>query len=250
MTDPVLVLGMHRSGTSFMIRALNLSGLWLGAETELSTVEGRAMIGNPKGNYENREAININDFILKKSGGAWYNPPRQLSSDEADAQRIRTFCAALEQGRPAEFQRWGWKDPRTLLTLNVWLRALQKRVFIVASFRHPTAVAQSLLARDKIPMEVGYALWIHYNTLLLAYMEAFPHILVRFDVEKKHLIDQVVRVCEVTGLRRDPHLIESWHDVDLVRSNAPNEELPSNAQIAGLWRKLMGAHRLHSPRDG
>ena len=51
---------MHRSGTSFLVRALNLAGLWLGEPAHLGTIEGRAMSGNPRGNYEHREAIAIN----------------------------------------------------------------------------------------------------------------------------------------------------------------------------------------------
>jgi len=242
MSDPVVVLGMHRSGTSFLIRALNLSGLWLGAQKELSTVEGRAMIGNPKGNYENREGIAINDAILTRSGGAWFNPPQRLLAGQADASRIRNFCAALEHTRPNDCLRWGWKDPRTVVTLDVWLGALQRHIFVVASFRHPTAVAQSLLARDKIPLELGYALWVYYNTLLLRYLEMFPHVLVRFDVDKETLVAQTVRVCELTGLRADPQVIDSWYDPGLVRSRPTVMQIPSDPRIAAVWDKLMELH--------
>jgi hypothetical protein len=55
MSDPVVILGMHRSGTSFLVRMLNLAGLWLGGDDQLDTIESRANNGNPKGNYENRE---------------------------------------------------------------------------------------------------------------------------------------------------------------------------------------------------
>jgi hypothetical protein len=247
MSEPVVVLGMHRSGTSFLIRALNLMGLWLGRETDLSTVEGRAMIGNPKGNYENREAIAINNAIIMRSGGAWFNPPLQILASAADVPRIRTFCEALEHGCPANFRRWGWKDPRTVLTLDVWLGALKRPIFVIASFRHPTAVAQSLLARDKIPMELGYALWIHYNTLLLKYIDTFPHVLVRFDVPREFLLAQTLRVCELARLTTDRHLIESWFDATLVRHNAQSDDIPRESPMNSLWNELIERHRSQFP---
>ncbi len=89
---------MHRSGTSFLVRTLNLSGLWIGATDELSTVEGRAALGNPKGNYENRGSIAINDLILARSGGTWNRPPARVGSDEQDRRQIRAFCVSLERG--------------------------------------------------------------------------------------------------------------------------------------------------------
>ena len=246
-SNPILVLGMHRSGTSFLVRALNLSGLWVGRDAELSSVEGRAQAGNPKGNYENREVNVINNAILARSGGAWFNPPSYVQSSEADAPRMRGLCAALEAGRPASFARWGWKDPRTLLTLDLWLRAIGRPAFVVASFRHPASCARSLLARDQIPMEVGSALWGHYNSRLLVALARLPHVLVRFDVPKEELLAQTVRVCEATGLRSDFQVIESWHDPGLVRSGHGDDDAAhSDPRLASIWNRLIAAHRASS----
>jgi hypothetical protein len=234
---------MHRSGTSYLVRTLNLSGLWIGAENELNTVEGRAMIGNPKGNYENSAGIAINDNILQRSGGAWYNPPKQVLATEDDLQRIRAFCAGLEHGRPADFPRWGWKDPRTVLTLEAWLAALKRDIFIVASFRHPSSVARSLLARDGIPLEAGYALWGFYNSLLLRHLQARPHALVRFDIGKEALARQVADVCRRTGLRSEIQRIAAWYDAELVRSKPATDTIGAARQVEPLWNQLVEMHR-------
>jgi hypothetical protein len=109
---------------------------------------------------------------------------------------------------------------------------------VVASFRHPTAVARSLLVRDKIPLEVGYALWRHYNSLLLSYIDRFPHALLRFDVDKNELVANVMRACELAGLRTDQRLIEDWHDADLVRSKTDTEEVTAAPEILSLWKEL------------
>ncbi|MBI5463210.1 MAG: sulfotransferase family protein [Gammaproteobacteria bacterium] len=243
MSDPVVVLGMHRSGTSFLVRTLNLAGLWLGGEDKLHTVEGRAKIGNPKGNYENVEGIAINDAILTRSGGTWYNPPKQLVATPDDTRRIVELCTALRSGQPEGYLRWGWKDPRTVLTLDIWLQTLKSNIFIVGSYRHPSAVAQSLAARDGIPLEVGYGLWGVYVHHLLHHIRKHPYALVRFDVDPEHLLEQVSDVCRRTGLRADKDTISSWYDPKLVRSETTaDDDSPMFRRVAPLWEELLALH--------
>jgi hypothetical protein len=243
MAKPLVVLGMHRSGTSFLVRALNLGGLWLGGESELFTVEGRALLGNPKGTYESNECIAINNTMLARSGGDAMNPPPQIRSTAEDIQRIRAFCSTLERTRPHEFPRWGWKDPRSVLTLEAWRPALPQSPFIVASFRHPSVVARSLMARDKTPETKGWALWAHYNACLVRHLERLPHILIRFDVDAESLLEQTVRACKLCGLRTCAADIASWYDASLIRSRADSHALPMSAQIEPLWKRLLQLHR-------
>jgi len=243
MTDAVVVLGMHRSGTSFLVRALNLAGLWLGEPEHLATIEGRAGSGNPRGNYEHREAATINEIILRRSGGAWFSPPPQIFGDAGDGQRIRAFCARLQATRPPEYARWGWKDPRAVLTLDVWRAALPCRLFIVAAFRHPTAVARSLLSRNRLPLDAGYTLWSHYNRQLLRHLETVPHLLVRFDVDAAQLTARTLRLCTMMQLRADPSAIAAWHDAALVRSSADDHDLSRAPEAAAVWNELLRRYR-------
>ena len=74
----VIVLGMHRSGTSYLIRALNLSGLYLGPFSDFYDTEIAPIEGNPKGHWENLNVIKLNEEILKINGGSWENPPENL----------------------------------------------------------------------------------------------------------------------------------------------------------------------------
>lgn len=243
---PVVVLGMHRSGTSFLVRALNLGGLWLGDESGLATVEGRAMPGNPKGNYESQACIRINNEMLSRSGAAWFRPPANLTATAEDRQRMRTFCQALQASRPPDFPRFGFKDPRLVLTLDTWLPELPQPPLVIASFRHPAAVARSLGARDKIPEAIAWALWGHYNARLIGYLERLPHLLVRFDVERDALTEQALRACQLAGLRSDRGAVSSWFDSALVRSNGDANVEVSEPGFDDIWRKLLQLHQAQS----
>jgi len=66
--DPCFVLGMHRSGTSYLTGILEEAGLWLGEVTRVSTF-------NAKGNRESPPLMRLNDAVLAANGGSWHCPP-------------------------------------------------------------------------------------------------------------------------------------------------------------------------------
>src|SRR5262245_54283984 len=68
---PTCTLGMHRSGTSIVSRLVNLLGVELGPEAAIS----RPGADNPKGYWEHRGIVGINDEILERFGGRWDEVP-------------------------------------------------------------------------------------------------------------------------------------------------------------------------------
>src|SRR5512146_1568432 len=67
----VCITGMHRSGTSMIARLLNLCGLYLGPDSDISlTAED-----NPEGFWENVHFLRLDDEILSELGGAWDKLP-------------------------------------------------------------------------------------------------------------------------------------------------------------------------------
>ncbi|MCB1776381.1 MAG: sulfotransferase family protein [Candidatus Competibacteraceae bacterium] len=164
----ILVLGMHRSGTSCLAGSLEEAGLYLG---EVNT----AAPHNAKGNRESRAIMDLQNDLLRANGGDWDVPPKRVIwSAEHRARRD-----AIIAGYPLD-RIWGFKDPRTLLTLPGWLEALPA-VGFVGTFRHPLAVAASLYARNQAPVEKSLTLWSHYNRCLLDYQRTFNFPMVCFD---------------------------------------------------------------------
>ena len=155
----VIVLGMHRSGTSLLTGSLEAAGLYLG------DVNNEAPF-NRKGNKENESIRDLNDALLDRSGAAWNRPPngqvRWSGADEARARSlIRPYLVAK---RP-----WGFKDPRTVWTAQGWLRLLP-HARLVGVFRHPSLVVQSLAARSgalAVDPDEALRIWCAYNAELL-----------------------------------------------------------------------------------
>lgn len=227
----VLVLGMHRSGTSCLAGSLEARGL------DLGTVS-RADPHNAKGNRENPAVRELNEAVLEFSGGSWDAPPVAVAwSQELRARRDALLAARRHDGR----RPWGFKDPRLLVTLPFWLAALRQPI-LVATFRHPLAVARSLAARDGMTLAAGLALWSLYNERLLALRRVRRFPIVRFDVAResyRRAVDALTRELGLPGGEGS----EDFRDEALVHQAETGERLAAlqAGQLAELERFVGGS---------
>ncbi|HEX4477677.1 MAG TPA: sulfotransferase [Polyangiaceae bacterium] len=220
MTRVVLIVGMHRSGTSSLAGSLEEAGLHLG---EVITVAPH----NEKGNRENRSIMELQEAILVHSGGAWDAPPERLAwTDEHSARRdaiIRSYAVP----------RWGFKDPRTLVTLAFWREALDDVTF-VGTFRHPLLVAKSLMQRNGGELARWMALWTDYNERMLALHEREPFLVVRFDEDDaayRRSVEVVARHLDLPGAA--PTFFEP-----LLRHHARLEETVLDERTGDVYSRL------------
>ncbi len=148
---PTIVIGMHRSGTTLISRLLDFFGFYVGDDLE-----------------ENHESLffqGLNDKLLEKGGGNWFDIEGVLSAMKnpdwekgevawlKDQILSNLFHVFFRQKRfqsrfiqKSEF-RWGWKDPRSSLTLPLWLKIFP-RARVIHIFRHGLDVAISLHRRE------------------------------------------------------------------------------------------------------
>lgn len=183
----IAVLGMHRSGTSCLAGTLEEAGLFLGRVS-------RQNPHNLKGNRENPRIMALHDDLLAANGGSWDDPPETVVwPDRLRAERDSII------GEYAGLPLWGFKDPRTLFTLEGWREALPGLCF-VGTYRDPGAVARSLEARNRFPLATSLALWVRYNRRLLACQDRFGFPLVSFDLDGETYRAKVSRLIAGLGL--------------------------------------------------
>ena len=70
----ILICGMHRSGTSFLVRALNLGGVYLGTPDSIMSTEWNPLKDNPKGHWENNRIIELAEESLRKPATLFIGP--------------------------------------------------------------------------------------------------------------------------------------------------------------------------------
>jgi O-antigen biosynthesis protein len=165
---PILVLGMHRSGTSAIARILGLMGAYIGESDDLLPEHPD---DNPTGYWERADINAVNDRLLHEIGHSWDRVAGLGVHDPAPDKllelsgRLRQIIARLDDaGRP-----WLAKDPRLCLLLPQWLPLLEAPVCIVV-VRDPREIAASMHAGPRGTFTSHYvvALWEKYLRTVLA----------------------------------------------------------------------------------
>jgi hypothetical protein len=174
----VLVLGMHRSGTSALTGALARLGLATPAADDLVT--GR--FDNPV-HFESAALSDLDDALLGALGGSWSAPPA-LAPGWERAGALGPMIAGGPGAARRAFPGQGavvWKDPRLCLLLPLWRAQLPGPPSVVMVWRAPMAVARSLQARQAFTVSLGLALWERYARHALASLTGQPCYLLRYE---------------------------------------------------------------------
>lgn len=172
VTSPgVVVVGMHRSGTSAVTRVLHLLGLRVPTGEDLMGPDA----SNPAGYFESRSLVFLNDELLLSLGGTWSAPPVLDPGWERGPMASSLAERAAEAFlRAFPVEPWVWKDPRLCITLPFWDRLLGRRP-AVAVFRSPGEVVRSLeVSREGHHPSLGLALWNRYTGAMLRNLEDRP----------------------------------------------------------------------------
>ena len=180
----IVVLGMHRSGTSAIARLLNLMGAYFGAENTSTSTNDNVWKAqyeeNKKGFWERLDVRALNDSILHNAHCDWDRvvdfDAEQLPDDllETYRQTASRIVLNLDAHRP-----WFVKEPRLCLVYPVW-RSVLEMPFCVHIVRNPLEVAHSLKARNGIPLKAGLALWEVYNKRAVAFTSDLPRVFVSY----------------------------------------------------------------------
>jgi hypothetical protein len=218
----ICVLGMHRSGTSCLVGSLEQQGLFLGDTNTRGPF-------NLRGNRESFGMMNLQADILEQSGGSWDSPPPVVEWKPEHFEMAQKLLA-----EHAERPVWGFKDPRTVLTIEGW-RLLVPDLQPVGTFRHPLRVAQSLKHRNDFDLERSLALWETYNGRLVELYRQEPFPVVCFDEEAAVLEAKLVQAGEMLGL--EPVSAERPFFADELRT-APAEGGPLPAEMERRYEEL------------
>lgn len=157
----ILVMGMHRSGTSALTRVLNL----FGCDLPKTLMESR--VGNETGHWESQPIMSFNDALLASAGTQW-DDWLPFNSRWYDSP---VYAEYLSRGRSVLREELGdsplfvVKDPRICRIGRYWLDLLVAENMsprVVIPIRNPLEVARSLKARDGMHPAYAQLLWLRH----------------------------------------------------------------------------------------
>lgn len=219
----ILVLGMHRSGTSALTRVLNLLGCNLPNDL-IGPGDGNAL-----GHWESVAAVSLNDTILASAGSSWddwgpLNPDWRESGLKSDMSvRIQEIVKAHVATGPL----FVLKDPRLCRLADLWLDGMDAagvEPLAVLMLRNPAEVIESLENRDLMAPGYGQLLWLRHVLDAEYFSRGRKRVFCRYD-----------------------QLMRNWHRlVDRIRSGLA-VALPRNSPAvhAEIERFLSGELRHH-----
>ncbi len=168
----IVIVGMHRSGSSLVAKIFYEWGVNLGADLMEQDY------ANTNGYYENWDFVKMNNHLLSEAGGSW-NYPVMITEPNDAAQNLVTKHNGHEL--------WGWKDNRTCFTFKAYEPALKNVMFVVCK-RKREAVIQSLFRThsklfqkaDRTEKYFGELYDLHYKAIEII-TEQYPTISIDYD---------------------------------------------------------------------
>jgi hypothetical protein len=225
----LIVLGMHRSGTSTVTRLLNMAGAYFGPEG----ISNGADEGNLKGFWERVDVRAACDGLLQESGFDWWKVADFSLDRIAEPTRTRhigdlkRIFLELDAHRP-----WVVKEPRLSLLFPLVRQLLEVPVCIHVT-REPLEIANSLHTRNSFPPPAGLALWELYTLHAFEASAGLPRVQVRYEDVVSAPVATAARLVErltdrgVFGLRIPTEReITAYIDADLHREHRSSSNRP------------------------
>lgn len=177
----VVVLGMHRSGTSLCSNILHELGIDMAEDAGESPA-------NKRGHWERARINDLNDMVFACFGRSWQESGHVLALPDGwlsdpRVQAVRQALAACLAPH-VEAGRAGFKDPRTARLMPLWKQvfaALDTAPRYVLCVRDPAQVARSLSARDRMAREQAEYRWLIYNAEAVAGIAAAPVCVIPYE---------------------------------------------------------------------
>ncbi len=244
----IVVLGMHRSGTSCIGELLAAMGAYFGP----SGMGTSGNIENPHGLFERKDLRQLCHFILKEARAEWWATSR-FAPDQVPAEAfpqidrmLNPMLADLDAHEP-----WFIKEPRLCILLPM-LRARLGNVVAVCAWRDPLEVAESLRTRDAMPIEFGIALWERY--VRASFAAGVPSVIVSYNrlivdpeaTTRKLLAD--LTAFGVTGLRM-PDAQQLARAVDPAFHRSRPRQRDAADILSAPQRRLLAALDRGDPTD-
>lgn len=228
----VVVLGMHRSGTSLVTSLVESCGIATG-----DNLQG-AGPDNPKGYWEDEFIVNINNKLLRSLGLEWHS---LAWLDESALRKSSCFNELFQASKQyltellGRFPKLVIKDPRISMTLPFWLEvfsAVKVSPYYVVTKRHPAAIGRSLVTRDYFDHEYSAQLiYLHWASIVHNLPSDAHRVTVDYELVSKDEARQRLRLCEFLGLETLQQSGELKFDPSLERSKF------DKSQMGFVWQQ-------------
>jgi hypothetical protein len=273
----VVVLGMHRSGTSLCSNVLSVLGVDMADDVGIAR-------GNDRGHWERWELVGFHDRILEHFNRRYRSlfhdlplPPGWWA--EPEVVTIRHELTSFLNRRMGD-DLFGFKDPRTARLLPLWrdiFAQLQLKPRVILCLRKPAEVARSLHARDGFDLSTGEYRWLVHLSDFFRHIGEGEYCLIEYDTwfdnfsenvgklkkflnleerqttsalnqALREIIDPVLRHEASVGLTANEKIVRQFYELVLAAGHDDSARREINTfieQFDGWTRLQRGLNRAH-----
>ncbi|MER8584836.1 glycoside hydrolase family 99-like domain-containing protein [Mesorhizobium sp. M1338] len=237
----IMVLGMHRSGTSALTRVLNLLGAAL-PDRVIGPDDN-----NANGYWEPTSLNTLNEKMLAEAGSSWddWRPYDVTKLPEERRKFYRTEIARIIGEEYGAAPLFVIKEPRIVRFAEMYadiLQSLQIDVRYVLVSRNPLAVAASLEKRGGSSQGFGTLVWLRHVLDAEQASRRDPRAFVSYEAVVEEWRPCLKRIGKTLSLSWPLSFDEAGADVDAFISSASQhhyaslDELDASTVVAG-WVK-------------
>jgi len=235
----ILVLGMHRSGTSLVAQLIGRWGAYSGDKLMAANEF------NQDGYWEYIPLVNFHLKLLKFTNNTWYAPAQEYIVDDLLSlfgDEARSLVNKMDHAGRV----WFWKDPRLILFLDFWTKILEDRdIKVVVTSRDIEAIVQSLRYRDKFPPFLSISLWEYTSSLLFSWLKGKEYFFINYEqliCKPDKTTGELIRFLKGNSGKAQKDV--SVPDINsVVKLNLDHSVLSPGFQLTAYQEKLLSIYR-------
>ncbi|MHB9476237.1 glycoside hydrolase family 99-like domain-containing protein [Mesorhizobium sp. W016] len=244
----IMVLGMHRSGTSALTRAISL----LGAKLPNDLLGANST--NPTGHWEPLKLIALHDQMLAEAGSRWDDWRSFDLGDlsKARAQFYRGEIARLIDEEYGDAPLLVLKEPRISRFVPLYasiFKSMNIDLQYVLASRNPLAVVASLGKRDRSTPGFGALLWLRHELEAERSTRGAPRVFVSYEAMMRSwrpTLDKITAALSVAwprAIEKAASEVDAYISSDHQHHTASDGALFADERIAGWVKDTYSALR-------
>ena len=233
----ILVMGMHRSGTSALTGLLEIMGVSLGEDLIDASDD------NKKGFFENKNFLDFNKSFLND-----YHTPLEVMNFSVDIVSGKNESVSILKEKLKKIfkgkQTFAIKDPRITYIFELYQTALSELnidVVCIVPIRYPLEVAQSLKKRNNFSINRALLMWAEHILLTEKVTRQYSRVFLDFDAYLNNPKKEILLLSEIPGIKFTKDFYKQEDEIkEFLDSNLKhNIKKTSDGRLPNIVKKIL-----------